>query len=105
MLPHFLPRASHSASPASGGSLASSRKYPSAGPGGMAVTSTRAGSVPVMAGDVAGAVQLVLQAVSRRSESSHFCIAFRPWDAAALGLGGRQAEAVADLAALDRVVG
>jgi len=71
----------------------------------MAVTSTRAGSVPVMAGDVAGAVQLVLQAVSRRSESSHFCIAFRPWDAAALGLGGRQAEAVADLAALDRVVG
>src|SRR5215470_10428013 len=46
MLPHFLPRASHSASPAPGGSLASSRKYPSAGPGGMAVTSTRAGSVP-----------------------------------------------------------
>jgi hypothetical protein len=63
------------------------------------------GATRLITGDVAGAVQLVLQAVSRRSETSPFCIAFRPWDVAALALGGRHAEAAADLGALERSVG
>ena len=58
-----------------------------------------------MAGDVAGAVQLALQALSLRSEASPFCIAFRAWDVATLALGGRREEATADIAALDRAVG
>jgi DNA-binding SARP family transcriptional activator len=63
------------------------------------------GAMKLMAGDVAGAVRLVLDAVDRRSETSPFCIAFRAWDVASLALGGRHAEAAADLAALERVVG
>jgi len=63
------------------------------------------GAVRLMAGDVAGAVQLALQALSLRSETSPVCIAFRAWDVAALALGGRLEEATADIAALDRAVG
>jgi tetratricopeptide (TPR) repeat protein len=63
------------------------------------------GGVRLRAGDVPGALRLVLQAISRRSEASPFCITFRAWDVAALTLGGRHAEAAADIAALERVVG
>jgi hypothetical protein len=63
------------------------------------------GATRLIAGDVAGAVQLARQAVDRRSETSPFCIALRAWDVAALALGGRHVEAAADLAVLDRTVG
>lgn len=63
------------------------------------------GAMRLMAGDVAGAVMLAIQALSLRSEASPFCIAFRAWDVAALALGGRREEAKADIAALDRAVG
>ena len=63
------------------------------------------GATRLLAGDVASALRLALQAVGRRSESSPFCIALRAWDVAALALGGRGAEAAADLAVLEGTVG
>jgi hypothetical protein len=63
------------------------------------------GAARLTAGDAAGAARRALQALGLRSESSPFCIALRAWDVAALAQAGRQAEAAADLATLDRLVG
>jgi DNA-binding SARP family transcriptional activator len=63
------------------------------------------GATRLTAGDAAGAAGRALQALGLRSESSPFCVALRAWDAAALALGGRRAEAAADLATLERAVG